>query len=508
MKQIYTLLLLLISLMVSHAQSGELDLSFGDNGIVTTQVALPYSFANGTVVQADGKIIAAGYTGTPDTYQGTVVRYNTDGTLDDSFGDGGKLIIQIGTAKSFVQDVALQQDGKIVLGARTWNNVSGDFAVVRLNADGSLDSTFGTGGITIADSGEHDSSTSILIADDGKIYLGGDSDSNFSISKFNTDGSLDTDFGTNGWSIITYDGSFSHVQDMAFQEDGQIILGGFIVNPAGRYQMAAARINTDGTLDNSFGIAGKVAFSFGVDHDIATTIAIQPDGKIVLGGHSYIRSNPRLAYDFAVARLDANGDLDNTFGNNGVSTAQIVDEANYANDIIIQEDGRIILAGRTVKLIEYDFAMLRFNTDGTLDESFGNNGKVKTDVNGRNDQGIAVALQPDNKIIFAGYSFTPDGNGSEFTVVRYHNDDTMATEDFQNADFSLYPNPAREQLSVEMSDASSVYQVEIFDVLGKQVYSTEIQGKGQINVSSLASGTYLVKLNSNLQTSTVRFVKQ
>ncbi|WGF93535.1 delta-60 repeat domain-containing protein [Aequorivita marisscotiae] len=193
-----------------------LDTSFGNNGIATTQVSPTYNFVTATTVQPDGKIILVGDSGEPATYKATVVRLNTDGTLDTSFGTGGNATITIPSAKSFGMDVALQDDGKIVVGARTWDNVSGNMVLARLNTDGSFDSSFGTNGVVIANSGGSDVLASVIIADDGKIYIAGDSDNNFSIARF----------------------------------------------------------NTDGALDNSFGTDGKVAFNFGIDHDIATTLGI------------------------------------------------------------------------------------------------------------------------------------------------------------------------------------------------------------------------------------------
>ncbi|MDN3723010.1 T9SS type A sorting domain-containing protein [Aequorivita sp. SDUM287046] len=506
MKKFFTSVLLLAITTFTHAQSGILDTSFGNNGIATTQVSPTYNFATATKVQPDGKILVVGDSGEPATYKATVVRFNADGSLDTSFGTGGNATITIPTAKSFGMDVALQDDGKIVVGARTWDNVTGDFVLARLNADGSFDSSFGTNGVVIANSGASDVAASLLIADDGKIYMAGDSDNNFSIAKFNTDGTMDTSFGTNGWSIIAFSSS-SYAQDIAFQNDGKIVMGGFSIISGGRYQMAAARITADGALDNSFGTDGKVAFNFGIDHDIATALGIQSDGKIVLGGHTYITSNPRLSYDFAVARLNTDGSLDTTYGNNGVTTTQIVDEANYANGLVIQADDKVVLAGRTVKEFDYDFAMIRFNTDGTLDSTFGNAGKVSTDNDGKEDHGYAIALQPDNKIILAGHSYSAGGDDSEIVVARYTNE-TLGIADNENVEFRLYPNPANEQITIELSDASSNYQVAIYDVLGKKVYTSEIQKVGQIDVSALASGTYLVKLNSDNKSSVVRFVKQ
>lgn len=506
MKKTYLSLILLISVMAVNAQSGLLDDSFGNNGIAATQVSPRYNFATATTVQPDGKIIVVGDSGEPAGYKATVVRFNTDGTLDTSFGTDGNATIIIPSAKSFGMDVALQNDGKIVVGARTWDNVTGDMVLARFNADGSFDTTFGTNGVVIANSGGSDVLASVLIADDGKIYIAGDSDDNFSIARYNTDGTMDSSFGTNGWSFIAFDSS-SYAQDMAFQNDGKIVLGGFSIITGGRYQMAAARITADGTLDSSFGIGGKVAFNFGIDHDIATTLGIQSDGKIVLGGHTYITSNPRLAYDFAVVRLNTDGSFDNTYGNNGVTTTQIVDEANYANGLVIQADDKVVLAGRTVKLFDYDFAMIRFNTDGTLDNTFGNGGKVSTDNDGKEDHGYAIALQPDNKIILAGHSYSAGGNDSEIVVARY-TDETLGVADNLNVEFRLYPNPANDYITITSKDASVNYEVAIFDVLGKSVITSEIEKVGRIDVSSLAAGTYFAKLTSNNKSSVVRFVKQ
>ena len=141
-----------------------------------------------------------------------------------------------------------------------------------------------------------------------------------------------------------------------------------------------------------------------------------------------------------------------------------------------------------------------------LDDTFGVGGMVNTDYNGGEDYGSAIALQPDDKIILAGNTFTGSGT-SEILVARYDNT-VLGTGDFQNIAFSLYPNPANDYITIDLNGTSSNYQVAIFDVLGKNVYNTEIDGTKQIDLSSLAAGAYFVKLNSNSQTTTIRFIKQ
>jgi len=507
MNKLYTLLILfLVSVTVTNAQSGTLDPTFGTNGFVTTAVHPNYNMAETTVVQSDGKILVAGSAGTPSTYQMAVARYNEDGSLDTSFGNDGSLRFPVGSVKSFVMDMAQQPDGKILLGGRTWDNVTGDFALVRLNEDGSFDDTFGTNGIFRIETAETEASEAMALLDDGTILMVGYRDDNLAVAKINTDGNMDTTFGVNGWAVLTYDGATSYADDLAIQDDGKIVISGFALNGSeNRFHVAAARLNADGSTDNSFGTDGKVIFNVGDWNDFGEGIAIQSDGKILIGGHKWI-ANLDQRHDLFVARLNTDGSLDASYGTSGVATARLVDGANYANDLVLQADDKPILMGYTIFQGIIDMAMVRFDTDGNLDSTFNDDGMVSFDNMGREDYGYAIALQADSKIILAGYSY--GGGGSEFEIARFLNDDTVKTEDFQIADFRLYPNPAREQLTIEIEDASSTYQVEIIDMLGKKVFNTEIQSKGQINVSSLASGTYLLKLNSNSNTTTVRFVKQ
>src|SRR5690554_4244257 len=322
------------------------------------------------------------------------------------------------------------------------------------------------------------------------------------MARFNTDGTLDTDFGSNGWAIVGF-GSPSYIKDIALQNDGKIVAAGFAIGAA--YQMAAARINADGTVDNTFGSNGTVAFNIGDGNDFGSAVAVDDSGKILIGGHKWI-SNIGLKLDLAVVRLNEDGTFDTSYGDNGVAIARVVDGSNYADDMLLQPDGKAIIAGYTALETVYDLAMARFDVDGNLDDTFGVDGMVNTDYNGGEDYGSAIALQPDNKIILVGNTFTSSGT-SEILVARYDNT-VLGTDDFQSLGFSLYPNPANDYITIDLNGTSSNYQVAIFDVLGKNVYNTEIEGTKQIDVSALAAGAYFVKLNSNSQSTTIRFIKQ
>lgn len=180
-----------------------------------------------------------------------VARYIEDGTLDSSFGNEGTLRFNVGSLKSFVMDVVQQPDGKILLGGRTWNDVSGDFALVRLNEDGSFDSTFGDNGVSRLSTPESEASEAIALLDDGKILMVGYRDDNFAVAKFNADGSLDTTFGDEGWKVVPFDGVTSYASDVAIQDDGKIVVSGFALNGVNRFQVAVARLNTDGVTTPS-----------------------------------------------------------------------------------------------------------------------------------------------------------------------------------------------------------------------------------------------------------------
>lgn len=506
MGKFYTLLVLMVSALASYAQSGLLDTSFGNDGIVTTVITGSYNLAHTSVVQADGKILVAGEAGEPSPMKVAIARYNTDGTLDTSFGSSGTLLIQVGPARSYARNIALQADGKIVIGAYTYDDVAADFAVIRLLADGTLDNSFGNNGITIADAGSHDIVDAMTLLNDGKILLAGNNYTDFLAARFNTDGSLDTTFGTNGWTATGFDLSDSQVKDVALQNDGKILLSGFAYNNStGKYSMATARLNADGTLDTTFGASGKVTVNSGNNDDFAVAIAVQTDGKIVMGGYTYVGENP-LRYDLVAVRLNTDGTFDDNYANNGVAIARVLDGQNYAEQMVIQPDDKIILAGYAAVTDNYNLAMLRFDTAGNVDTTFGIDGKVSTDINARPDFGKAITLQPDNKIILAGYSYAPSGVG-EIVVARYDNI-ILGINDYQDLEFRLYPNPAVEQITIELREDSSNYQVEIIDILGRKVFDSEIQKVGVINISALVSGAYLVKINSANKANVVRFIKK
>jgi uncharacterized delta-60 repeat protein len=395
---------------------GGLDPSFGTGGKVTTDFGATDT-ATGVAVQTDGKIVVAGSfdAGSSDF---AVARYNPDGTLDTTFGGGdGKATITFG-GKDFATAVALQADGKIVVvgftdvggGAGNPNN----FAVARLNPDGSLDTTFSGDGKATVDFGADDRATAVAIRPDGRIVVGGFDDggsSDFAIAQFKTDGTLDTTFSADGKFTFTFGGK-DFATALALQPDGKIVMAGYTDQGGGTVNnFAVARVLADGSgLDTTFDTDGKQTVDFGGD-DKANGVALQADGKIVAVG----QGNGVGFRDVAVARLNADGTLDTkaTFQLGGFDIGKAV---------AIQPDGKIVIASLvndgSAETAPNDFSVLRLNTDLSRDTTFNaagtgssGAGEARFDLGG-DDQANAVALQPNGQILVAG------ATAGNFAVLR------------------------------------------------------------------------------------------
>ncbi|MBI2219167.1 MAG: hypothetical protein HYU51_17940 [Candidatus Rokubacteria bacterium] len=375
----------------------------------------------------------------------------SDGDLDTTFGIGGKVITPFDSYTAIGQSVAIQPNGKIVVGGVSYTTIStGDFALARYNTDGTLDPTFGTGGKVTTNFGAKVASIwSVAIYKTGphvgKIVAAGDSTASglnvFALARYNTDGSLDTTFGGGTGKVATSFALPGNVNvtaqalSVAIQSDDRIVLAGNTVKgfdfscfdcPANNgFNFALARYDADGNLDTSFGGTGKVitdigGFSFG-GGDAAYSVVIQSDGKIVAAGYG----NPLASgnSDFALLRYNTDGTLDTTFGGGGTGkvTTDFGTTFDYGFSAVIQSDGKIVVAGESTN----DFALARYNTDGTLDTTTfgGGTGKVTTNFGGT-DRGQSVAIQSDDMIVVAGNTTTPTGS-YDFALARYNTDGNL-----------------------------------------------------------------------------------
>jgi len=402
------------------AAAGDLDTTFGTDGKVITTVGVPTTanLAYSIAIQSDGKIVVAGEARNGfNNSDFAVVRYNTDGSLDTSFGQGGKVTTAIGSADDVALSVALQPDGKIVVAGVSDNGSNFDFAIARYNMDGSLDTNFGTGGKVTTEVGyRYAIAFSVAIQSDGKIVVAGglpSGESYAALVRYNADGTLDTNFGTDG-KVTQYLGpvGIGSFLSVALHSDGKIVVAGYSYNNVD-YDFALARYDTDGSLDTTFGTDGNVITAID-DDEKAYSVALQSDGKIVVAGQ---RSNSGGNFDFALVRHNTDGSLDTNFGTGGKVTTEVGSYDDYAHSVALQPDGKIVVAGFSDNGSNFDFAIARYNMDGSLDTSFGTGGKVTTEVGSYDDYAYSVALQPDGKIVVAGCGGLD--NGCNFSLVRY-----------------------------------------------------------------------------------------
>lgn len=401
------------------ALGGILDTTFGTDGIVVTRFNdNSGDDARAVAIQSDGKIIVAGTSQDqsvePYIFSVGLARYNVNGSLDNSFGVDGKVTTNIGEGESLGQAVAIQTDGKIVVGGFHFNNGDADFMLLRYLTDGSLDTDFGTGGMvrTHFDGTYRDEIKAIAIQPDGKIVAAGyliDYSYEIGLARYNSDGSLDPNFGTNG-KVIT---RFEHMWDLAFsldiQLDGKIVVAGekYVVDS---HDFLLVRYNNDGLLDTTFGASGMVTTDFSSSADIAegiyrndysSAVLIQPDQKILAAGGGGYNDVPGRGYDFELARYNSDGSLDPSFGTAGkvITEFDTLNSEGYA--AALQPDGKIVVVGYATN---NNFALARYNSDGSLDATFGINGKMTTHVGtpGSTDVAKSVAIQQDGRIVVAG----------------------------------------------------------------------------------------------------------
>jgi uncharacterized delta-60 repeat protein len=394
------------SLTVAFTANGALDTGFNGTGYRIEDVGGALASAEGSARQADGKVVLAGTmtvtsnggTG-PAVKSGVFARYLTDGTLDTSFGTSGRSFVG-----PQLNAVAIQSDGKIVGAGFSLVNPAGSavpaVSVVRLNADGTPDTTFGTNGVvTVTPIGADENAYAVAIQADGKIVVGGVVrhgvflDSLF--LRFTGTGALDTTFNGTGRKELAISTGSDAVEAIALQSDGKIVSAGWAEISGTQDSFAVARLNTNGTPDAAFGASGDgfVTIHFGALNSSAYALAVRPDGKLVVGGK--VTTLP--TDDFAMVRLLANGTLDASFGTAGAVTS---DFGNHDRifALALLTSGKIVAAGENGGF----FAIAQYLANGTLDTAFGSGGVVALPVNAGADYATGVVVGSDGSLFVSG----------------------------------------------------------------------------------------------------------
>jgi uncharacterized delta-60 repeat protein len=469
------------------------------------------------------------------------------GSLDNTFGTNGVVSTGFGGIYETAQSVVIQSDGKIVVAGSSGHEEPriGVFAIARYNSsNGSLDNTFGTGGTVntrFVDENFYNGHA-VALQGDGKIVVAGNrvdtttgTISSFAMARYNSDGSLDNVWGTltgtansvalqsdgkivvagtsgSGIGIIRYNTNCSY--DATFGSGGIVtttvgsschgnsvaIQGdGKIVVAGGNGDFLIVRYNNDGSLDNTFGVGGIITTDFGSSSDDGRSVTIQSDGKIVVAGSS---DNGTLGV-VALARYNSNGSLDNTFGAGGKVTTFDGSDGMAGNSVAIQSDGKIVVAGSKNDnsisgLGQSDFAVVMYNSNGSLDNTFGTGGIASTHIYVGDDI-LSAAIQSDGKIVVAGYTMYTDGPYWE--VARFNNNVFSGIEKPNNnaSEIKIFPNPSSGVITLGLKNKTIATKICVTDVLGNCLLNKVCQNEGTpaIDLAGQPKGIYLIEIVSD-----------
>ena len=402
--------LVLSSASPAAASAGELDDTFDGNGKLLVNLSPNIEFAADVAIQTDQKIVVVGAS-YPDDGEWVVLRFNPDGTPDSSFGGGtGRVSFDFSAVEDFPQAVAIQADGRIVVVGLA-GAVGGQWGIARLTEVGTLDQSFSQDGKVVRNfSNGFDIANDVAIQSDQKIVVVGQTghpDSRFTVARYDSAGALDPSFSNDGIASA----NLTNAQDLPFgiglTSTGKIVAAGYASGSGG--QVGLVRFKTTGVLDNTFSGDGMVKRNLTGNADSAIGVAIQSaDGKVVLSGISG-GANSRME----ALRYNVDGTPDNTFSGDGRMSIDITPFTDSANSLAIQGDGSIVLGGHA----NFDFfTVVRLTPTGSLDAAFGDDGVMFSNLTPDYDVIYSVAIQADGGIVAAGIS---SGQGGRMSLARF-----------------------------------------------------------------------------------------
>jgi len=488
----------------SHAQDGTLDPSFNADGLFTSAIGTFDDKVHDMALQPDGKIVLVGQTYGALNYDFAVARLNTDGTLDGTFGTGGIVTLPIGSADDRAWGVAIQSDWQIVVVGEADNgSFVNNIALVRLNNDGSLDNSFGTSGIVttpIPSASAYPKAVAVT-ANNGIIVTGGaysSSQLDLFVAKYDPYGGLEPLFGSSGIAVVpVFPFHDDLANDIALQTDGKILVAGTALNFS-HTDFLVARFNTDGSLDTGFDTDGSVVTSIeGTFNEYGNGMTLQDDGKILVVGASNSTFN-----DFITVRYNEDGSLDTGFGVNGAAITDFGTSTDFADatDVGVQSDDKIVVGGYRNVGVALAYALARYSADGTLDATFGDNGIVTTSFGfGGDDQGLALDIQIDGRILLAGASY--NGSQNLVSVARYTNPSVsppVGIIDTENDLLSAYPNPTYDNIKIRSLHIQKISVMTLTNSLGQMVGNFVAEQDGELNcdLSALPLGIYVFGLET------------
>jgi len=508
------------SIMIIAQTPGTLDLSFGTNGITLSDYSFNgnSNYAYASALQADGKTVLGGYSLVDGVKNMTFMRYYSNGTLDDNFANDGIQVLLYGGSDDLLKDIIVQPDGKIIAVGYTTNSTNTRIAIARLNPDGSLDTGFNGSGTKIIDFGSSIDAygLSVELLNNGNIIIAGyikneDMSYDATICMLDNFGALDNSFGTNGIMIHNILSQMNFMSNIGIR-DNKIILGGMSFDDDFFGYVTLSRYNFDGSLDTDFGISGIVSVQ--IDDQMGAgpegDMCISEDGKIIYacGASDYPST------DIAVLRFNSDGSIDNYFGNNGLVITSL-ENSSSARAVAVQGDGKIIVGGIYYSDSGYDFILVRYLASGFLDPSFGANanGVVITNASTGsifyNDIIYNLFFQSDGKVVVSGRAETEE-TGVDFAIARYHTGyhvgiDKPVQDDWE---LSIMPNPTNGIINLDFAD-NNIQKLVVYDMSGKMIIEkAEIQQTQSIDLSSFKNGIYIISIQTDNEVFTSKIIKE
>ena len=405
------------------AGPADLDPSFGNHGVVTTAFGKTRSSAGAAVIQRDGKIVVAGYAGR----QLALARYTKHGKLDRSFGSGGRVRPNVG-GNAQALGLALQPDGKLVAVGYTF--VSGNFTqllVARFESNGSLDPSFGTGGVVLITPPDDASANAVALQKDGRILVAGSIGADWAVLRLLPTGAPDPSFGGGtGQATGTFGSRDSSANALALRSDGRIVVGGVALSTDQdanfRYHgFALTRLTSNGSVDRTFGSSGRIVRRIDRGGSL-TALALQRNGDIVAGGSTLRVFGDQLALHerWALMRFHPNGKRDRTFGRGGIVVTPQLGKSASVNALVMLRKGKIAAVGTSTHR-NYRASVVRYRKHGSLDRAFARRGIANTKFGAKGAEGNAVVLQANGRLVIAGDTVSRSVPRGKIALARYLN---------------------------------------------------------------------------------------
>ncbi|MBK7360212.1 MAG: hypothetical protein IPI45_00960 [Saprospiraceae bacterium] len=455
---------------VSSQTGGTLDNSFATVGFTSFGFPQANATCSAAALQSDGKLILAGQYISGNTGTLAVVRLTNIGLPDSTFGLNGQVLLPFSNVNVEATTVQIVSDGSILIAGKS-NNLP---LLIKMSQTGVLSGNFGTGGILSFDNGLS-GIIDLILLEDGKLLGCGKKADQFCVFKRNEDGSEELSFGIAGFSCIDA-GPLSVLSRMTLQADGKILLTGSLNATATKNDIVVMRLTKSGSLDNTFNNTGTAVLALGNagTDEVGNAIRVQKDGRIVVAGNFVDSSKTK----FIVVRLLPEGVIDTSFASTGSVIVAFNTTKDEAKDLVIQADGRALVCGTTNTGNGSNVAMVRFKTDGKLDPNFAGLGKISSKI-GNRANGEVVLLQPDNKIIVAGYAMF--SNQNRFMAARYNPGVVVGTNEASKKKLSeivLWPNPIQPGNKIYVQGnftSSEQLRIKLTTLDGRQVHNWAVR---------------------------------